>query len=163
MFPIQIQIQRLSKGAAALLSRPSSARAIRRSAVKHTQQIQLQQHLHSSVSLSVSATATAIGPGTGTGLSGLLTGIHGRNQVRYFSSDVSSDKVVSPALHKANIEYCVDLVKKHDLENYLIGTLHVPRQFRASFFAIHSFNIEVALIRSQGKAYVSVVKSLWQM
>lgn len=66
---------------------------------------------------------------------------------RHFSS---SDMSSSLPVNKANIEYCVDLVKKHDLENYLIGTLHVPRQFRTSFFAIHSFNIEMALIRSQG-------------
>lgn len=60
----------------------------------------------------------------------------------------------SSAINTANLEYCVDLVKKHDLENYLIGTLHIPREFRASYFAIHSFNIEVALIRSQGIAYL---------
>jgi hypothetical protein len=70
-----------------------------------------------------------------------------QQSVRLFSLDPTS----SAALRTSNLEYCVDLVKKHDLENYLIGTLHVPREFRASFFSIHSFNIEVALIRSQGK------------
>ena len=53
-----------------------------------------------------------------------------------------------------NLEYCVNLVKKHDVENYLIGAFHIPRKYRASFFAIHSFNIEIALIRFQGKVHV---------
>lgn len=76
-----------------------------------------------------------------------------QQQERFFSS-LDSKTSSSSKLHRANLEYCVDLVKKHDVENYMIGSLHIPREFRASFFAIHSFNIEVALIRSQGKKHI---------
>jgi NADH dehydrogenase [ubiquinone] 1 alpha subcomplex assembly factor 6 len=47
----------------------------------------------------------------------------------------------------ANADYCLNLVKSHDFENYLIGLL-VPRQDRSHFFAVHAFNVEMALIKS---------------
>jgi len=48
-------------------------------------------------------------------------------------------------------EYCRDLVKKYDFHNYLIGLL-LPKQFRAGYFAIRSFNIEIATIKDQTKS-----------
>jgi NADH dehydrogenase [ubiquinone] 1 alpha subcomplex assembly factor 6 len=44
-------------------------------------------------------------------------------------------------------EYCLNLVKNHDFENYLIGLL-VPRRDRHHFYSIHAFNVEMALIKS---------------
>ncbi len=48
-------------------------------------------------------------------------------------------------------EYCRDLVKKYDFHNYLIGLL-LPKQYRAGYFAIRSFNIEIATIKDQTKS-----------
>jgi hypothetical protein len=47
----------------------------------------------------------------------------------------------------ANADYCLNLVKSHDFENYLVGLL-VPRLDRTHFFAVHAFNVEMALIKS---------------
>jgi hypothetical protein len=44
-------------------------------------------------------------------------------------------------------DYCFNLVKNHDFENYLIGLL-VPKRDRRHFYAIHAFNVEMALIKS---------------
>ncbi len=44
--------------------------------------------------------------------------------------------------------YCIDLVKKHDYESYLIGLLF-PKQHRRAYFAIKAFNVEIATIRDQ--------------
>ena len=67
------------------------------------------------------------------------------------SSYSSKNSTSASSTSRAHLEYCVELVKKHDFENYLIGALHIPRRHRTAFFTIHSFNIEIALIRSQGK------------
>ncbi|CAG0914941.1 unnamed protein product [Notodromas monacha] len=47
-------------------------------------------------------------------------------------------------------EYCVDLVKKGDYENYLC-TLLLPETSRAASFAVRAFNIEVARVAAQTK------------
>jgi phytoene/squalene synthetase len=47
-------------------------------------------------------------------------------------------------------DYCFNLVKSHDFENYLIGLL-LSHSHRSHFFAIHSFNIEMALIKNSTK------------
>lgn len=44
--------------------------------------------------------------------------------------------------------YCVELVKKHDFENYLCGLL-LPADSRAAYFAIRAFNVELATVRDQ--------------
>lgn len=45
-------------------------------------------------------------------------------------------------------EYCLDLVRQHDYENFLC-TLLLPSQSRTSAFAIRAFNIEVAKVQDQ--------------
>jgi len=60
---------------------------------------------------------------------------------RYLSTDGKSITTDTSA-------YCIDLVKKHDYESYLIGLLF-PKQHRAAYFAIKAFNVEVATIRDQ--------------
>lgn len=47
-----------------------------------------------------------------------------------------------------NSSYCVDLVRQHDYESYLMGLL-IPRPHRRSFFAIRAFNIEIAMVKDQ--------------
>ncbi|OXU22939.1 hypothetical protein TSAR_002272 [Trichomalopsis sarcophagae] len=47
-------------------------------------------------------------------------------------------------------EYCLDLVRKHDYENFLC-TLLLPNNLRSSAFAIRAFNTEVALVEDQAR------------
>ncbi|XP_067006812.1 NADH dehydrogenase (ubiquinone) complex I, assembly factor 6 isoform X1 [Anabrus simplex] len=54
--------------------------------------------------------------------------------------DYSTSKQSSPA------EYCVDMVRTHDYENFLC-TLLLPNECRTSAFAIRAFNIEVARVQ----------------
>ena len=66
--------------------------------------------------------------------------------MRHFSRRLFSSKI--------NEEYCFNLVKQHDYENYLLGLL-LPSSSsssssftnRRSFYSIHSFNIEMASIK----------------
>lgn len=67
----------------------------------------------------------------------LLKGISNRN-FRLSSFSTKSNIKVD--------EYCRELVKKHDFENYL-GNLLVPKQYQSAFFAIRAFNIEIATIK----------------
>ena len=62
------------------------------------------------------------------------------SQLRRFSS--------ADATTTSTSTYCIDLVKKHDYESYLIGLLF-PKQHRAAYFAIKAFNVEIATIRDQ--------------
>jgi NADH dehydrogenase [ubiquinone] 1 alpha subcomplex assembly factor 6 len=50
----------------------------------------------------------------------------------------------------SNVDYCVQLVKTHDYENFLVG-LMIARKHRASFYTIKAFNIEIAMIKDQSK------------
>ena len=43
-------------------------------------------------------------------------------------------------------EYCIDLVKSADFDNYLCGLL-IPKPAKRAFFAIRAFNVEIAQIR----------------
>lgn len=43
-------------------------------------------------------------------------------------------------------DYCVDLVKSADFDNYLCGLL-MPKPAKRAFFAIRAFNVEIAQIR----------------
>lgn len=45
-------------------------------------------------------------------------------------------------------KYCIDMVKKFDHENYLVGLLF-PQKFRNAYFAVRAFNIEIAQIKDQ--------------
>ena len=58
-------------------------------------------------------------------------------------------------------DYCRDLVKKYDFHNYLIGLL-LPTQYRAGYFAIRSFNIEIATIKDQTKSNLIAAKVRFQ-
>lgn len=69
---------------------------------------------------------------------------------RQIISSALKRRLLSSAPHppgSSNAEYCLNLVKDHDFENYLIGLL-VPKRDRCHFFAIHAFNVEMALIKS---------------
>jgi NADH dehydrogenase [ubiquinone] 1 alpha subcomplex assembly factor 6 len=57
-----------------------------------------------------------------------------------FSTGSASGKA-----HSAS-DYCVDLVKSADFDNYLCGLL-IPKSARRAFFAIRAFNVEIAQIR----------------
>ena len=58
--------------------------------------------------------------------------------------------------------YCVDLVKKHDFENYLCGLL-LPSDSKAAYFAIRAFNVELATVRDQikGNAAAGRIRFQW--
>lgn len=57
---------------------------------------------------------------------------------------------------------CVELVKKHDYENYFIGLLF-PKAYRQSFYTIHAFNTEMALVKYsvRGNATAGRVRYKW--
>ena len=46
----------------------------------------------------------------------------------------------------SSINYCVDLVKQQDFDNYLVGLI-IPIEFRNLFFAFRAFNVEIASIK----------------
>ena len=58
--------------------------------------------------------------------------------------------------------YCLNLVKAHDFDNYLAGLL-VPKQYRAAYFAIRAYNVEIATIKDQmgGNALAGRVRFQW--
>lgn len=56
---------------------------------------------------------------------------------------------VSPDQEKAN-QNCLALVQQHDYDNFLIGST-LPTRFRAPFFAVRAFHIELALIKDQSR------------
>ncbi|XP_012262844.2 NADH dehydrogenase (ubiquinone) complex I, assembly factor 6 [Athalia rosae] len=47
-------------------------------------------------------------------------------------------------------EYCLDLVRKHDYENYLCSLL-LPNTIRPAAFSVRAFNIEVARVEEQAR------------
>lgn len=56
--------------------------------------------------------------------------------------------VSSGPTFERDVEYCRDLVKQYDFENYLAGLLY-PKKHQAAFFVIRAFNIEIATIKEQ--------------
>jgi len=48
------------------------------------------------------------------------------------------------------LEYCMDLVRKHDHENFLCSLL-LPKEIRNTAFAVRAFNIEVANVTEHAK------------
>ncbi|KAJ9589879.1 hypothetical protein L9F63_016997 [Diploptera punctata] len=48
----------------------------------------------------------------------------------------------------SSTEYCLDLVRQYDYENFLC-TLLLPSESRASAFAVRAFNIEIARVQDQ--------------
>jgi NADH dehydrogenase [ubiquinone] 1 alpha subcomplex assembly factor 6 len=65
--------------------------------------------------------------------------------LNYFSTTAYHGK--SSNSYDSN-KYCVDLVRKWDYDNYLVGLLF-PAKFRDSFFAVRAFNVEIALLKDQ--------------
>ncbi|XP_003704548.1 NADH dehydrogenase (ubiquinone) complex I, assembly factor 6 homolog sicily [Megachile rotundata] len=61
-------------------------------------------------------------------------------------------KYSSKTTRQTPAEYCLELVRKHDYENFLC-TLLLPLEPRASAFVIHAFNVEVAQVRDQVRDY----------
>ena len=45
-------------------------------------------------------------------------------------------------------QYCMELVKSKDYEGFLAGSLF-PRAHRRAYYAVRSFNVEIATIRDQ--------------
>jgi NADH dehydrogenase [ubiquinone] 1 alpha subcomplex assembly factor 6 len=79
---------------------------------------------------------------------------HGRIVVSFSSA---ASKHVS-----SNAQFCVDLVKESDYDNYLCGLL-LPRDKRRSFFAVRAFNCEVAHIKDivHGNAMTGAIRFQW--
>ena len=50
-------------------------------------------------------------------------------------------------------QFCMDLVKEHDYDNYLCGLL-LPKSSRQAYFAIRAFNCEIARIKDTVKGNV---------
>ncbi|XP_023931837.1 NADH dehydrogenase (ubiquinone) complex I, assembly factor 6 [Lingula anatina] len=65
-----------------------------------------------------------------------------------FSLPGSSYSKRSSGTYSSNSDenYCVDLVRKHDYENFLC-TLLLPESYRSAAFAIRAFNVEIAQVR----------------
>jgi len=59
-------------------------------------------------------------------------------------------------------DFCVNLVKDSDYDNYLCGLL-LPRSARRSYFAIRAFNCEIARIKDQvhGNAMTGAIRFQW--
>jgi NADH dehydrogenase [ubiquinone] 1 alpha subcomplex assembly factor 6 len=66
--------------------------------------------------------------------------------LNYFST-TTAYHALSSNIYDSN-KYCVELVKRWDYDNYLVGLLF-PQKFRDSFFAVRAFNVEIALLKDQ--------------
>jgi len=75
---------------------------------------------------------------------------------------VSVSQVRSASSTAAAHQYCLDLVKKHDFDSYVAGLL-LPADARNSYFAIRSFNAEIAMIRdnTHGNAMAGRIRFQW--
>jgi phytoene/squalene synthetase len=67
-----------------------------------------------------------------------------------FSSFKCSVRRFTSASKSPHIEHCIQLVRDHDYESFLIG-LVVPRQHRNAYYTIRAFNVEIASIKDQVK------------
>lgn len=65
-------------------------------------------------------------------------------------------------LSPTSIQYCQQLVKTHDFENYLCGLLF-PYEHRDAFFVLRAFNVEVAMIKDHaiGNPLAARVRFQW--
>ncbi|GJP86986.1 hypothetical protein CLOP_g16960 [Closterium sp. NIES-67] len=58
-------------------------------------------------------------------------------------------------------KYCVDQVRKHDLEHY-IGALYMPAEHRPTQFALRAFNVETSLIPDRAREQrLAVIRLAW--
>lgn len=67
---------------------------------------------------------------------------------RFYVSTQSFVRNTSSSSEKSPQQYCINLVRNHDYENYLC-TVFLRRKDQACAFAIRAFNIEVARIEGQ--------------
>ncbi|CAG8519717.1 682_t:CDS:2 [Ambispora gerdemannii] len=63
------------------------------------------------------------------------------NPIKSLSTSVNQLEKPESAL-----KYCIDLVRKHDYENYLCSALY-PKNLQHAYYAIRAFNVELAMIR----------------
>ena len=49
-----------------------------------------------------------------------------------------------------DIKYCVNLVKEHDYENYLVGSL-LPQKYRDVYFSVRAYHVEISVLRENVK------------
>ncbi|XP_014249812.1 NADH dehydrogenase (ubiquinone) complex I, assembly factor 6 [Cimex lectularius] len=63
----------------------------------------------------------------------------------------------------STIDYCVDLVRKNEHENFMC-TLLIPKAIRNTAFAIRAFNVEIAQIpdKAKDKQLASARMAFWQ-
>lgn len=66
----------------------------------------------------------------------------------YLSTRTSLATIKGRASHslRSSDQYCRDLVRTYDYENFLAGLL-IPRKAQGAFFAIRAFNVEMASIK----------------
>lgn len=59
-------------------------------------------------------------------------------------------------------DYCMNLVKNNDFENYLAGLL-IPKQYRGAYFAVRAYNVELATLKDQmnGNAVAGRIRFQW--
>ena len=78
-----------------------------------------------------------------------------RKESRAFSSPSSNSAASSG-------DYCSNLVKQYDFDNYLAGLI-VPKEFRETYFAIRAFNVEIAMIKDQchGNTMAGRIRFQW--
>ncbi|XP_015761489.1 PREDICTED: NADH dehydrogenase (ubiquinone) complex I, assembly factor 6-like [Acropora digitifera] len=66
-------------------------------------------------------------------------------KVRWQSSLSLTSKTLASASQTSS-QYCIDLVRNLDYENYLCVLL-LPKRFRTSVFAVRAFNVELARVQ----------------
>lgn len=49
-----------------------------------------------------------------------------------------------------DLKYCINLVKEHDYENYLVGSL-LPQKYREVYFAVRAYHVEISVLRENVK------------
>jgi hypothetical protein len=59
-------------------------------------------------------------------------------------------------------QFCMDIVKEADYDNYLCGLLH-PKEARRGFFAVRAFNCEIARIKDNvhNNAMTGAIRFQW--
>ena len=76
--------------------------------------------------------------------------------------DLRSARVMSAGRLRSAGEYCMNLVKQADFDNYLAGLL-VPGEHRGAHFALRAFNVELASMKDQthGNAIAGRIRFQW--
>ncbi|KAF8133651.1 isoprenoid synthase domain-containing protein [Boletus edulis] len=69
-----------------------------------------------------------------------------RNHATALRSFSASARIRSEAGTSNPIEYCKDLVRKHDYEGYLVSRFY-PRRYQSAYYALRAFYIELSMIQ----------------